>query len=72
MIQRITAVAFALFAGVLFLRPAEAQSFTLQQVMSAPFSSGLQAAPAGRRVLWIANQQGRRNIYVAEPGNPNV
>jgi dipeptidyl aminopeptidase/acylaminoacyl peptidase len=72
MIQRITAVAFALFAGVLFLRPAEAQSFTLQQVMSAPFSSGLQAAPAGRRVLWIANQQGRRNIDVAEPGNSDV
>ena len=45
---------------------AGAQSFTIQQVLSAPFSSGLQAAPAGRRFLWIANQQGKRNIWVAE------
>ena len=45
---------------------AGAQSFTIQQVLSAPFSSGLQAAPAGGRFLWIANQQGKRNIWVAE------
>src|ERR1700689_2394031 len=45
---------------------AGAQSFTLQQVLSAPFSSALQASPAGGRFLWIANQQGRRNIWVAE------
>jgi Tol biopolymer transport system component len=69
MTQRMTAVAFALFACVFFSRPAGAQSFTLQQVLSAPFSSGLQAAPVGKRVLWIANQEGRRNIYIAEPGN---
>ncbi|HEX4308991.1 MAG TPA: prolyl oligopeptidase family serine peptidase [Acidobacteriaceae bacterium] len=45
---------------------AGAQSFTLQQVLSAPFSSALQAAPVGGRFLWIANQQGKRNIWVAE------
>jgi Tol biopolymer transport system component len=45
---------------------AGAQSFTLEQVLSAPFSSGLQAAPKGGRFLWIANQQGKRNIWVAE------
>jgi len=45
---------------------AGAQSFTLQQVLSAPFSSALQASPAGGRFLWIANQQGKRNIWVAE------
>jgi len=47
---------------------AGAQSFTLEQVLSAPFSSGLQAAPKGGRFLWIANQQGKRNIWVAEAG----
>ncbi|MFZ0632713.1 MAG: hypothetical protein WAM56_15605, partial [Acidobacteriaceae bacterium] len=46
--------------------PALAQSFTLQQVMSAPFTSELQAAPQGNRLLWIANQEGKRNIWVAE------
>jgi dipeptidyl aminopeptidase/acylaminoacyl peptidase len=45
---------------------AGAQSFTLEQVLSAPFSSALQASPTGGRFLWIANQQGKRNIWVAE------
>jgi dipeptidyl aminopeptidase/acylaminoacyl peptidase len=65
-------VAFGVFlaAGVwalLFSVAAEAQSFTLQQVLSAPFCSGLQAAPQGGRFLWVANQEGKRNIWVAEP-----
>src|ERR1700691_1131542 len=45
---------------------AGAQSFRLEQVLSARFSSALQASPQGGRFLWIANQQGRRNIWVAE------
>ncbi len=44
------------------------EKFTLEQVMSAPFVSGLTAAPAGARVAWIANDQGRRNIWVAQLG----
>ena len=48
-------------------------SFTLEQVMSAPFVSGLTAAPAGARVAWIADDQGRRNIWVAKLGShPNA
>lgn len=43
-----------------------AQSFTIPQIMSAPFTSELQAAPRGHRLLWIANEDGKRNIYVAE------
>lgn len=62
MIQRIAASVVALF----FCLTAAGQSFTLQQVMSAPFCSGLQASPQGNRFLWIANQEGRRNIWVAE------
>jgi dipeptidyl aminopeptidase/acylaminoacyl peptidase len=45
--------------------PARA-SFTLEQVMKAPFASKLTAASAGARVAWILFEQGRRNIYVAE------
>ena len=43
-----------------------AQGFTLEQVMSAPFNSGLTASPKGTRFLWTANEQGRRNLWVAE------
>ena len=43
-----------------------AQSFTLEQVMSAPFNSGLEASPEGKRILWVANEQGRRNLWIAD------
>jgi dipeptidyl aminopeptidase/acylaminoacyl peptidase len=45
------------------------QKFTLDEVMSAPFVSDLTAAPAGARVAWIANDRGRRNIWVAQLGS---
>lgn len=51
----------------LYAAPAES-SFTLQQVMSAPFVSDLSAASAGSRVAWIADTEGRRNIWVAQVG----
>ena len=66
MIQRWYALAAASFACLIFSAPTVAQSFTLQQVMSAPFPSELQASPQGGRILWIANQEGKRNIWVAE------
>ncbi len=43
--------------------------FTIEQVLSAPFPSGLIAAPAKGRVAWVFNAQGRRNIWVAEPSS---
>lgn len=57
----------AWLCSFLFSVAAGAQSFTLEQVLSAPFCSGLQAAPQGGRFLWVADQQGKRNIWVAEP-----
>lgn len=59
----LTAGALVLFGmiGHLFAR-----SFTLAQVMSAPFPSHLVASPGGDRVAWVFNERGRRNIYVAE------
>jgi len=42
------------------------ESFTLPQVLSAPFVSNLVAAKTGNRIAWTVNQEGRRNIYVAE------
>jgi dipeptidyl aminopeptidase/acylaminoacyl peptidase len=43
------------------------QSFTIDQALSAPFTSNLIAAPAKGRFAWVANQQGKRNVWVAEP-----
>jgi dipeptidyl aminopeptidase/acylaminoacyl peptidase len=42
-----------------------AQSFTLEQALSAPFSSQLTAAPAQGAFAWITNEQGSRNLWVA-------
>ncbi len=42
------------------------ESFTLEQVMKAPFPSNLVAAKTGNRIAWAVNQEGKRNIWVAE------
>jgi dipeptidyl aminopeptidase/acylaminoacyl peptidase len=54
--------------GLLILKPpASAQKpFTLEQVMSAPFPSNLTAAKKSNRIAWTLDQEGRRNIWVAE------
>ena len=45
----------------------EVKPFTLEQVMSAPFPSGLVAAPVGGSVAWVQIAKGSRNIWVASP-----
>src|SRR5438552_16919611 len=40
-------------------------TFTMEQVMSAPFPDELTAAPAGGAVAWDFNTRGARNIWVA-------
>lgn len=42
-------------------------SFTLEQVLSAPFPSDLAVTAAGGKVAWVYNARGARNIWVAEP-----
>ncbi len=62
----------AFFFTVIFLLQhfASAQqtsnSFTIEQVLSSPFPSDMVAAPGGERIAWIFDDQGRRNIWVAE------
>ena len=72
MSRKLTLVVFVVvgcFASM--LTPASAQSFTLQQVMSGTFNSELQASPKGSRVVWMANAEGKRNVWVAEVGSGN-
>jgi dipeptidyl aminopeptidase/acylaminoacyl peptidase len=56
-------VALTLFSG----SSAESQSFTLEQALSAPFASDLVASPQLGRFAWIENQQGKRNLWMAQP-----
>jgi dipeptidyl aminopeptidase/acylaminoacyl peptidase len=42
-----------------------AQSFTLEQALSAPFNSHLSASPAGGSFAWVSDAEGRRNLWVA-------
>lgn len=41
-------------------------SFTLEEVLSAPFPADLVAAKTRERIAWTLNQEGKRNIWVAE------
>ncbi|MBV9082294.1 MAG: S9 family peptidase, partial [Acidobacteriaceae bacterium] len=40
-------------------------SFTIEQVMSAPFASSLKAASKGAKVAWLLNDRGARNVWIA-------
>jgi dipeptidyl aminopeptidase/acylaminoacyl peptidase len=42
------------------------ESFTLEQVMKAPFPANLIVARTVNRIAWTLNQEGKRNIWVAE------
>jgi dipeptidyl aminopeptidase/acylaminoacyl peptidase len=55
----------SLLAGVFLASLALANTFTLEQVLSAPFPSELVAAPGGGKVAWLLNERGARNIWIA-------
>ena len=61
-----THIRIRLFAALAFAAAAAGASFTLEQVLSAPFPSSPVAAPAGGKVAWVLNARGVRNIWVAE------
>jgi dipeptidyl aminopeptidase/acylaminoacyl peptidase len=48
------------------VRAQDAGTYTMQQVKSYPFPNELTAAASGARIAWAFNEEGRRNIYVAE------
>jgi len=54
-----------LLSLLLLVETAVAGSFTIDQVMSAPFASSPVAAPVGSTVAWLIDEQGCRNIWVA-------
>ena len=42
-----------------------AKTFTIEQVLSAPFPEGLTVAPNGKKVAWVSNERGARNVWIA-------
>ncbi len=65
MVLRIPITLLVAFSAAL----AAPTKFTLEQIMSAPFPTDLTAAPKGGTVAWVLDQNGARNIWVAEaPG----
>jgi len=64
----LAALSLGSVAGVRAQQRAEtaAEPFTIADILSAPFPTGLVAAPDGRAVAWVADDQGRRNVWVAE------
>jgi dipeptidyl aminopeptidase/acylaminoacyl peptidase len=42
------------------------RGFTLEQVMSAPFPTGLTAAAKANRIAWVFNSKGERNVWIAD------
>lgn len=61
--------AVAVFVALRASIAAAQGSFTLEQVLGVPFHSNLVAAESGNRIAWTSNQQGKRNIWVAEGPN---
>jgi dipeptidyl aminopeptidase/acylaminoacyl peptidase len=55
----------SLLAGVFLASLALAKTFTLEQVLSAPFPSELIVAPGGGKVAWLLNERGARNVWMA-------
>lgn len=50
---------------LLSLSALAAPPYTLEQVLGAPFPSGLTASPKGDAIAWILDAQGVRNIWIA-------
>jgi len=55
-----------IFFLLLFSAKLFSQDFTLKSVLSYPFPSQLTASATEGKITWAANEQGKRNIYVAE------
>ncbi len=45
---------------------AHAGSFTLEQVLSSPFPTGLAAAQHSPRIAWVFDAKGARNVWIAD------
>jgi len=62
-----TAATVVMSAGAPPRQDAGRGSFTLQEILSAPFPTDLTPAPAKARFAWVFNAEGKRNVWTADP-----
>ncbi len=58
---------FTALCGVAAMAVPPQDRFSLEQVLSAPFPSGLAAAPSRGAFAWVFDMRGVRNVWVATP-----
>ena len=61
-----TALALAIPSALVAQSGSAAGSFTINQIKSYPFPSELTAAPRGAHIAYALNEQGHRNVWVAD------
>jgi dipeptidyl aminopeptidase/acylaminoacyl peptidase len=59
--KTILLILLSLFSDLVY-----SQSFTMEQVGKFSFPSELTSSPTGEKIAWAMNEQGKRNIYLAE------
>jgi dipeptidyl aminopeptidase/acylaminoacyl peptidase len=64
--MRIRHTLASFLSAALFTAAASAQSFTVEQILSAPFPSNLTASAHTSTIAWVFDTRGERNIWVAE------
>ena len=57
---------YFLVSAWLLSQAAQAQTFTFEAIKSYPFPNELTSSAQGARIAWAFNEQGKRNVYVAE------
>ena len=69
--DKIMRILLSFLIGLFLSLPIFAQ-FSLKQILSEPFPSGLSTAPTKEKVVWILNEEGVRNIWMASGPNFNI
>lgn len=65
--RHLAAALLVVFPSVSALaQPAAPAAYTIEQVRSYPFPNELTAAATGSRIAWVFNEEGKRNVWVAE------
>jgi len=63
---RFFAIAAAVGCGLAGINKTHAQSFTVEQLLGAPFPTQLTAAAHGSRIAWVFSQRGAQNVWIAD------
>jgi len=66
-IRHLLSAAFAALLAAMAL-PTAAATFSMRDVLSAPFVTGLVASPSGDQLLWKVHLRGARNLYLYAGG----